>query len=106
MKNSPPIGTLWSPIGYLREKEIEEEIETDTERASVQTTRACTCVCGDLMRFSDIIKKQIKPTETEFNRPKAKNASSESESVQKFEPGCPEIQILHRFFVVLPMVFE
>ena len=23
---------------------------------------------GDLMRFSDIIKKQIKPTETEFNR--------------------------------------
>lgn len=28
-------------------------------------------VRGDLMRFSDIIKKQIKPTETEFNRPKA-----------------------------------
>lgn len=76
-------------------------------------------VRGDLMRFSDIIKKQIKPTETEFNRPKAnlskisifigffkKKASSESESVQKFEPGCPEIQILHRFFVALPMVFE
>lgn len=26
---------------------------------------------GDFMSFSDIIKKQIKPTETEFNRPKA-----------------------------------
>ena len=69
MKNSPHIGTLWSPIGYLREKEIEEEIEeekeTATERASAQTTRACACVSGGLMRFSDIIKKADK---TDRNR--------------------------------------
>ena len=75
MKNSPPIGTLWSPIGYLRKKEIEEEKEeekeTDTERASAQTTRARARVRavthGDLNSFSDIIKKRIK---TEKNRPK------------------------------------
>lgn len=70
-------------MGYLREKEVEEEkeieIETDTRaRKRANNAHACTRASSGSRWFTVTHRSSIKnrpkpkkPTETEFNRPKA-----------------------------------